>query len=103
MGISTTTIRAGYGNLFLSPIFRETLAAITGARILLLDTDGAQGAARGAGIGIGLYARPDDAFASLACRLTIEPKPNAALQAAYERWKASLAQSVSPFGAFHRS
>ena len=100
MGISTTTIRAGYGNLFLSPIFRETLAAITGARILLLDTDGAQGAARGAGIGIGLYAHPEDAFASLACRLTIEPQPNAALQAAYERWKASLAQSVSPSGAF---
>lgn len=90
MGIPTNTIRAGYGNLFLSPIFRETLAAVTGARILLLDTDGAQGAARGAGIGAGIYSRPEDAFLSLTCRLTVEPQPSDALNEAYERWKKAL-------------
>jgi len=90
MGIQTTTIRAGYGNLFLSPIFRETLAAVTGARILLLDTDGSQGAARGAGIGAGLYEKAEDAFADLACRLTVEPKADPALDAAYARWKEAL-------------
>lgn len=90
MGIPTNTIRAGYGNLFLSPIFRETLAAVTGARILLLDTDGAQGAARGAGIGAGIYSRPEDAFETLTCRLTVEPQPSDALNEAYERWKKAL-------------
>ena len=90
MGIPTTTIRAGYGNLFLSPIFRETLAAITGARILLFDTDGAQGAARGAGIGIGLYARPEEAFESLRCLLTVEPQPQPQIEEAYARWKELL-------------
>jgi len=90
MGMKTETIRAGYGNLFLSPIFRETLASITGAHILLLDTDGSQGAARGAGIGAGLYPQPKDAFRDLNCRLTVEPKENAELRVAYERWKQAL-------------
>jgi xylulokinase len=47
MGMSTDVIRAGHANLFLSPIFRQTLATVSGARIELYDTDGA--AARGGG------------------------------------------------------
>ena len=39
MGIETKTIRAGYANLFLSPIFRQTLSNITGATIELYNTD----------------------------------------------------------------
>ncbi len=58
-------IRAGQTNMFLSPIFRETLANCTGVGIELYETDGAQGAARGAAVGAGLYASFREAFISL--------------------------------------
>ena len=72
-GIDPSVIRAGKANLFLSPVFRDTLAGITGARIELYDTDGSQGAARGAGIGSGIYASADEAFKNLRNLEVIEP------------------------------
>ena len=46
MGIPVQKIHAGHANMFLSPIFRDTLAGVTGAVIELYDTDGSVGAAR---------------------------------------------------------
>ena len=46
IGIAPSVIRAGKANMFLSPIFRNTLSGITGARIELYNTDGSIGAAR---------------------------------------------------------
>ena len=89
MGMSLTTIRAGKANMFLSPIFRDTLAGVTGATIELCDTDGSVGAARGAGMGAGIYADHHEAFASLKKLQIIEPvaKNQAAYREAYERWR----------------
>ena len=39
-GIPVQKIHAGKANMFLSPLFRETLAGVTGAGIELYDTDG---------------------------------------------------------------
>lgn len=90
MGISANVIRAGKANMFLSPLFRETLAGVSGATIELYNTDGAVGAARGAGIGSGYYASPKEAFAGLKKLDIIEPstKDAAAYAEAYERWKS---------------
>ena len=92
MGIETKTIRAGYANLFLSPVFRQTLANITGATIELYNTDGATGAARGAGIGAGIYKNETDAFAALKKIITVLPEEKNiyASMAAYERWTAVI-------------
>lgn len=60
--------------MFLSPIFRETLAGVSGATIELFDTDGSVGAAKGAGIGAGIYADNNEAFATLDRIEIIEPK-----------------------------
>ncbi|MCC8176833.1 MAG: carbohydrate kinase [Bacteroidales bacterium] len=91
MGMTVDTIHAGHANMFLSPIFRQTLADVSGARILLLDTDGAAGAAKGAGIGAGIYSSPAEAFATLQSVATIEPGPNAAAtKEAYHRWRSHL-------------
>ncbi len=89
MGMELKTIRAGKANMFLSPIFRDTLAGVTGATIELCDTDGSVGAARGAGIGAGIYADNKDAFSALKKLQVIEPdlKNQAAYREAYERWR----------------
>ena len=85
-------IHAGKANMFLSPLFRDTLASISGATIHLYDTDGSVGAARGAGLGVGIYANEDEAFASLKQLATIAPRKDyeAPLQEAYNRWKEIL-------------
>jgi len=98
MGMELTTIRAGHANMFLSPIFRDTLAGVTGATIELCDTDGSVGAARGAGIGAGIYADHHEAFASLRKLQVIEPdlKNQAAYRDAYERWRQVLDKASAP-------
>lgn len=90
MGLPLARIKAGRANMFLSPIFRDTLAGTTGATIELYDTDGAVGAAKGAGIGAGIYASTEEAFASLSRLDTITPcaAQTAAYREAYERWKS---------------
>ena len=92
MGIETKLIRAGMANMFLSPIFRNTLAGVTGATIELYDTDGSVGAAKGAGIGAGIYTSPSEAFASLKKLSFVEPiaSEHSAYREAYERWKSYL-------------
>jgi xylulokinase len=54
-GIKPEVIRAGHSNMFLSPLFGESLASLTGATIELYNTDGSQGAARAAAVGAGIY------------------------------------------------
>ncbi len=54
LGVEIKVIRAGKANMFLSPVFCQTLSDISGATIELYNTDGAQGAARGAGVGAGI-------------------------------------------------
>ncbi len=65
-GINPQVIRAGKANMFLSPLFREALASVTGAEIHLYNTDGSAGAARGAGMGCGYYNSAGEAFRGLA-------------------------------------
>ena len=74
MGIKPNVIRAGYANMFLSPVFRQALADIANVTIELYNTDGAQGSARGAAVGAGLFGSPKEAFQGLAKTKTIEPQ-----------------------------
>jgi xylulokinase len=92
MGMDIHVIRAGNANMFLSPLFRETLANISGAVIELFDTDGAAGAAKAAGMGAGIYASNMEAFSSLKKIMTVEPDPaqSAQYQDAYQRWKSFI-------------
>jgi xylulokinase len=96
MGMDIRMIRAGQANMFLSPIFRDTLANCTGATIELYETDGAQGAARGAAVGAGLYATFRDAFLSLSKMKEVHPAAGSldATLDAYERWHSRLQVSL---------
>ena len=90
MGMNVSKIHAGHANMFLSPIFRNTLAGVTGAVIDLYDTDGSVGAAKGAGIGAGIYKDNREAFSTLEKLAVIEPSETEAYKAAYEVWKSRL-------------
>ena len=92
LGLDVTKIHAGKANMFLSPVFRQTLADVSGATIELYDTDGSVGAAKGAGIGAGIYKDRDEAFASLELLGTVEPDPatRPAVLKAYELWTSRL-------------
>lgn len=92
MGMDIHLIRAGYANMFLSPLFSQTLASVSGATIELFNTDGAAGAAKGAGMGIGYYKTNDEAFGSLEKRSVVEPENDKKTQYrdAYERWKVLI-------------
>lgn len=92
MGMDIKKIHAGKANMFLSPLFRDTLASTSEATIELLETDGSVGAAKGAGIGCGMYKDNVEAFSTLKKIAVIEPDNTKAQQYkdAYEKWKAEL-------------
>ena len=96
MGMDIRKIHAGKANMFLSPLFRNTLAGVSGATIELYDTDGSVGAAKGAGIGAGIYKDSNEAFATLEKLQVIEPDiaKKAEYQAAYAAWKATLEKNL---------
>ena len=96
MGMNIKKIHAGKANMFLSDIFRQTLAGVSGATIELYDTDGSVGAAKGAGIGAGIYKDNNEAFATLDKLMVIEP--NEAKRSeylnAYSEWKSQLKKHI---------
>lgn len=95
IGMKIDTIHAGNANMFLSPVFRDTLAGVSGAVIKLVDTDGAAGAAKGAGIGIGYYKDNKEAFASLTTIAEIVPGADRTpYLEAYARWKSVLEREL---------
>ena len=96
MGIKLTTVKAGNANMFLSPLFAEAFATVTEATVELYNTDGSQGAARGAGIGAGIYKGPEEAFVGLEPVRTIKPnkKLTCSYQQAYQTWEGVLKQQL---------
>lgn len=92
MGIDCNVIRAGQANMFLSPLFKATVSNISGATIELYNTDGAAGAARGAGLGAGMFNSFKETFEGLKKVDITEPNSSdiAATNEAYERWKNAL-------------
>jgi len=92
MGVKLTTIRAGYANMFLSDVFAGTFANATNCVVELYNTDGAIGAARGAGFGSGYYANFAESFSGMQVIKRIEPQPQIQQQVneTYQRWKKGL-------------
>ena len=92
VGVQANTIKAGKANMFLSPIFSKTFATICQAQVELYNTDGAQGAARGAGVGANIYKNFSEAFSGLKVVETITPdeKNKAQYEDAYGRWLKAL-------------
>ncbi len=98
MGVKARRIRAGRANMFLSEVFRDTLGGTMGAVIELYATDGAQGAARGAGKGLGVFPDFPSAFKGLSRETSIEPDTKMGPQytAAYARWQDVMEKQRKP-------
>ena len=92
MGVKIQKIRAGYANMFLSPVFRDIFVNTCNVPLELYSTDGSQGAARGAGIGAGIYKTFKDAFAGLQKIKTQSPQKNMVkvYKEVYNGWKQKL-------------
>ena len=95
-GIHPSVIRAGKANMFLSPVFRQTMADICNVEIELYNTDGALGAARGAALGSGHYTDRAQTFGSLEVleRITPDQDGSKKLEAAYGEWKKLLGRKL---------
>jgi xylulokinase len=99
MGMEIARIKAGRANMFQSELFRSAFAAVSKAEIELYSTDGAEGAARGAGIGAGLYTK-ESAFEGLELlesfsHENLRSSETAAYATAYEHWKDVLGRQLS--------
>jgi xylulokinase len=97
MGVEIKVIRAGYANMFQSKIFAETFATVCNTRLELYNTDGAQGAARGAGIGSGIYSTIDEAFYGLTKVQQFEPdvRNSAIYEEVYARWAGIVHDQIT--------
>lgn len=95
MGLTVNVMKAGMANLFQSDLFQRAFVDTTGVPLQLLETDGAEGAARAAGVGINHWTRKE-AFDNLKAIKTIEPSTEgqAAHADAYQSWKKNLAHLI---------
>jgi xylulokinase len=78
--------------MFLSDLFAQTFANCSECPVELYNTDGALGAARGAGYGVKLYSQMKDCFLGMEVIRMVEPEKNHSpiVLEIYERWKEGL-------------
>ena len=90
-GVDVSGIRAGNDNLFRSEIFSKTIATLIETDINIIDTTGAIGAARAAGVSTGDFKNLEDAFSENEQVMTYHPLNDKEIYAnAYNLWKNDL-------------
>lgn len=92
IGAGGSRVKATHANLFLSPVFRDIFVNTTQTSLELYNTNGAEGAARGAAFGFGHYSSLNEANQSLELMGTQEPDPRLtqAYKAYYQNWKNNI-------------
>ena len=86
-GMQPSVIRAGKANMFLSDVFTNCFVNATNIPVELHDCDGSVGAAKGAGIGLGFYISPKDAFSNAVPIDWVEPTQSKLYDQLYSEWK----------------
>ena len=90
-GVKLSGMRAGNDNLFRSEIFSKTIATLIETEINIIDTTGAIGAARAAGVAAGDFATLEEAFSDNEQVLTYHPLNDRQIYVdAYNLWKNDL-------------
>ena len=96
MGLNLDVIRASNDNMFQSKIFSTTIATLLGSQIEIIDTTGATGAAKAAGVEVKIYDTLEVAFLDTKPIKIYKPEQNfnAYLQA-YDKWLNALNLKIS--------
>lgn len=94
MGLNMQVIRVGNDNLFQSAVFSNTISSLTNSRIEVLETNGAAGAAKASGVGIGASKTIEEAMQGVRLVRCFEPVPDAGLRRSWEAWRAELVGSL---------
>jgi xylulokinase len=94
-GVTVKTVRAGNANMFKSDLFARVFATVCNTELCLYDTDGSQGAARGAGMGAGIYKSEKEAFLGLKAVRMVFPQAELSERytECYGQWLCALEKS----------
>lgn len=96
MGIEINVLRVGNDNMFQSEVFAKTMATLLNCEIEVVDTTGAYGAARAAGVAIGVYRDLAEALKSIKPNQVYQPDFDKTLcEEAYQRWLRLLNQFLN--------
>ncbi|MDP4129512.1 MAG: FGGY-family carbohydrate kinase, partial [Bacteroidota bacterium] len=96
MGLQLSRVRAGFANMFLSNLFARSFANLSGCTVELYNTDGALGAARGAGFGVKYYPGYKDCFKGMEIVQRVDPqvKESERIREVYQQWKEGLIKLI---------
>jgi len=95
MGLDVRVMRAGNDNLFQSAVFSNTISQLVGCTIEMVETTGAVGAAKAAGVGAGVFSSPDEAMNGGKVMMVYEPgKMEDGSKEAYRVWEIELKQAM---------
>ncbi|NMM47547.1 FGGY family carbohydrate kinase [Marinigracilibium pacificum] len=91
MGLKVDVMRVGNDNMFQSEVFSSTIATMLDCHIEVVDTTGAIGAARAAGVGAGIYKSLEEALQGISPSIVYGPQFNKInCQQAYYLWESCL-------------
>lgn len=92
MGADSKVVKAGLANMFLSPVFQEAFVNTIGAELELYETNGAEGAARGAAFGAEIYKSKKETFEGLKIVKKLSPTKELTEKytLAYNQWHQHL-------------
>ncbi|MDW3192889.1 MAG: FGGY family carbohydrate kinase [Cytophagales bacterium] len=97
LGLNVDVLRVGNDNMFQSEVFASTIATMLDCHIEMVDSTGAIGAARAAGVGIGAFSSLEEAMMGVTTEKIYEPRLNKALVSqAYNFWESCLGNVLSP-------
>ncbi|MFT7035998.1 MAG: xylulokinase [Cyclobacteriaceae bacterium] len=96
LGLDTNVMRVGNDNLFQSEVFSTTIATALDCEIEMIETTGAVGAAKAAGIAANIYSSPEEAFKDTTVVKTYNSVgKHTQHRNGYETWKADLEKILS--------
>ena len=95
MGFNIKRMRVGNDNLFQSTVFASTIASLVGCEITVVETTGAVGAAKAAGLKTGFYKTLKEAIGNNGEVMTYHPNENEPYEQAYQIWKSDLEKNIN--------
>ncbi len=93
-GMNPTIIRAGKANLFLSEVFSQSFANVTGTSVEFYEGDGSYGAALGAGVGAGIFSDTTSAFNNRKPIDSVVPQDKNICEILYQEWREYLHEKL---------